>query len=249
MPARPSVNRSRKMSMFIYALQYRYQTDPAEIAFMLAKLRPGDCAVDIGAYCGGYTYWMQRAVRRNGRVFAFDPQPECARHFREMLRDFDMPHLTFSRLALSSKPGQRTFFVPGSKPAPEAAFHRMGRKCDSYSVRAASLDDFLDRARAPRVSLIKCDVEGHELEAFRGGLDRLQSDRPVLMFECEERHLRGESLESVFEFLQELGYEGSAFCNGRLVSLKRFLARRDGNFYNGFYVNNFAFEPRTSARH
>jgi FkbM family methyltransferase len=249
MPARGPIKRARKMSMFIYALQYRYEQDPAEIAFMLEHLRPGDCGVDIGAYCGGYTFWMQRAVRRNGRVFAFDPQPECEEHFRGMMRDYNMTHVTFSRVALSSSAGKQTFFVPGNKPAPEAACHRLRRKCDSYSVPTVTLDGFLTRSRVPRVALIKCDVEGHELEVFQGGLGRLKADRPVLLFECEERHLRGKSLASVFTFLEDLGYRGVAFCRGRRVPIARFLARQHRNVYDGFYVNNFGFVPKNPARH
>ena len=45
---------------------------------MRSVLRHGDVAVDVGAYKGGYTYWMREAVGDAGTVFAFEPQPELA---------------------------------------------------------------------------------------------------------------------------------------------------------------------------
>ena len=49
------------------------------------------------------------------------------------------------------------------------------------------LDSFF-ASRTQPVSLIKCDVEGHEGEVFRGAEQLLRQDRPILLFECEQRH-------------------------------------------------------------
>ena len=37
---------------------------------MRSVLRHGDVAVDVGAYKGGYTYWMREAVGDAGTVFS-----------------------------------------------------------------------------------------------------------------------------------------------------------------------------------
>jgi FkbM family methyltransferase len=243
-----SAQQHRKMRTFIYALRYRYEYEPAEVAFVLEHLKRGDCAVDIGSHCGAFTYWMQRAVGGSGRVFAFDPQPGCKPYMRAMIRDFDMTQVTFAPVALSSQRGTAWLKACGhsDEPNPEA---RLGatKGINAVAVKLATLGDFLARQNAPRVALIKCDVEGHELEVFRGAAERIRSDRPAILFECEERHLNGGTMNEVFQFLEMLGYRGVALFGEKRVPLSRFLAEQKQNSFREKYVNNFAFLPRERA--
>ena len=58
------------------------------------------------------------------------------------------------------------------------------------------------------MSFIKCDVEGHELEVFRGAEALLARDKPTLLFECHDDEAdRGD----LFEYLIGLGYDGYFF--------------------------------------
>jgi len=93
------------------------------------------------------------------------------------------------------------------------------------------------------VDFIKCDVEGHELEAFQGAAAILAEDRPKLLFECEQRHLQSHSMREVFDFLAGLGYRGWFFRRDRLLPLERFVP--ESNVAPGApgYVYNFVFLP------
>lgn len=52
---------------------------------------------------------------------------------------------------------------------------------EEYTVPTFTLDWLIDNQ--PRPNLIKCDVEGAEVEVFRGQLKTLKEIRPVIM--CE----------------------------------------------------------------
>jgi hypothetical protein len=56
-------------------------------------------------------------------------------------------------------------------------------------------DEFTD------VVFIKCDVEGHEHNVFRGGRRLLERDRPCLLFEC---HRDEAEKQALFSFLTSL---------------------------------------------
>jgi FkbM family methyltransferase len=50
---------------------------------MARVVRPGMVAVDVGANVGVHTLWLARAVGRDGRVHALEPEPELpAAHAR-----------------------------------------------------------------------------------------------------------------------------------------------------------------------
>ena len=82
------------------AWRYRRRVDREGIRWMSGALRPGDLAVDVGAYKGGYTYWMRRAVGGEGRVLAFEPQPEAATMLRRYVAAFGWRNVGVAECAL-----------------------------------------------------------------------------------------------------------------------------------------------------
>lgn len=57
------------------------------------------------------------------------------------------------------------------------------------------------------VALIKLDIEGHELEALKGGLNFLKSNGyPPIIFECWDFEWFADSKEKLFSFFNEIGY-------------------------------------------
>ena len=112
------------------------------------------------------------------------------------------------------------------------------------------MDDLLND-RELRVSFIKCDVEGHELEVLKGAIDILKTDRPNLLVEIEQRHLF-EPIDTVFRFFESQSYKGYFLDkNGNLNDLKSF----NVNIHQQYpppealehqYIYNFIFLPSES---
>jgi FkbM family methyltransferase len=217
--------------------------DPGEISFIMHNLGSGDTAVDIGAHKGGYTYWMYRAVGPGGKVFCFEPQPCLADYLKKIVMNSGYKTIIIENLALSSRRGSAELFITGSKkassPGASLEIHKnkgTGRSC---TVNTETLTDYLRTSKVRPVKLIKCDVEGHELEVFKGAEGILREDCPVLLFECESRHHGKESIHGVFKFLKDLGYKGYFFLRSRLLPLS---ALEDEKVKNpGTRINNFVF--------
>lgn len=238
---------NRSMMRLVYrAWRYRLREDRSEIRFLLGCLRRGDMAVDIGAHKGAYMYWMAGCVRPGGRVYAFEPQPRLAAALRDVAAGLAADgSIVVENLAVSSRSGVAQLHVPGGEASPGATIEERDESWGATAkVRTVTLDEyFADLGRSERIAFMKCDVEGHELEVFRGGCRILTEHRPVLLFECEERHRADRSVESVFEYLRGLNYEGFFFGRGgRLCPL----SGGDGpeNHAVNARGNNFAFLPR-----
>jgi FkbM family methyltransferase len=233
------------------AWRYRRRVDPAGIRWMTKMLGAGDTAVDIGAYKGGYTYWMRRTVGESGRVLAFEPQAEAASLLRSYVSAFGWSNVEVVEAALSSEPGTRALLRPVvSGPTPAASL--VGASLPPSPRRIVVPVDMLDRILASRpdarrVAFIKCDVEGHELDVFRGAHATLIEHRPAILVECEARHLQGHSMTDVFGYLTEMGYRGSFFWRGGEEDVARFDARLHQVDGERPYVNNFAFVRETHA--
>ena len=214
---------------------------------MRSVLRPGGVVVDAGAYKGGYTYWMREEVGASGHVFSFEPQPELAAFLRRAVAGFGWSNVHIEEAGLSGSGGERTLRAPGGGPSQDSSLvgALAGPDERRYSVRIDTLDGFLRERRLGRpVDFMKVDVEGHELDLFRGAERVLTRDRPVLLFECEARHDPERAVTDVFEYLEDLGYQGRFFWHGDLIDVGEFDLGTHQTLGRAHYANNFVFEPR-----
>lgn len=126
-----------------------------------------------------------------------------------------------------------------------AGFHHgPGATLDEIDVPVTTLDEFLSAHDHSRISFIKCDVEHHELDVFRGGEQTLSEYLPTLLFECHEGQAEDGEL---FSYLTSLGHDGFFFFVR--PSDHQSLLRNN----NGKYVHFSEFRdhpyPRPSAHH
>jgi FkbM family methyltransferase len=228
------------------AWRYRLSAERAEVAWVLRRLRPGDAAVDIGAHKGAFTYWMARRVGAAGKVYAFEPQPALTEGLRELVASAGLSQVIVEGAALSCRSGEVSLRVPNSdgKVSPGASCEprHPERLYHDYVVPAKTLDEYFSAPNSPRVRLIKCDAEGHELSVFQGSESLLRRDQPDLLFECEACHRANSSVREVFDYLSSLGYEGFFFLKSRLTPIVQFDERRhQASRTTSGYCNNFLF--------
>jgi FkbM family methyltransferase len=234
------------------ALKARFRDQPAEFAVIRAHLRPGDIACDIGANKGGFIYWLSRWVG-HGRVVAFEPQPDLAQRLAEVCRAIRLDNVTVEAKAVYSHSGQQELFLPlGHQPG--ASLARAAVEAENFTtlpVPLVSLDEYFEAS--DRIALLKIDVEGAELDVFRGAERILRRHAPLLVFECENRHLAPGKVFDVFSYLTALGYEGSFISRHVVLPIAKFDAaihqHQNGEYFwkRKGYCNNFVFRKRING--
>ena len=167
----------------------------------------GGVFVDVGANVGYYTLLATRRVGREGRVIAFEPNPESLK----VLLLNTLPEGDAIRVypfAISDREGllslMRIVSIASSKPVAEAELRYPSDVSLTYAVR---LDDILKDEG--RIDVLKCDVDGHDYRAMRGGLATLARTRPVVFAEFNPGTLRSFSEVEPLDYLRlftGLGY-------------------------------------------
>jgi FkbM family methyltransferase len=235
------------------ALKARWRDQRAEIRALVEAIAPGEAAVDAGANKGSFLPWLSRAAGSDGRVFAFEPQPELASDLARVCRAAGLTNVEVEAAGVSDRAGTRVLRIPGAAgPSPGASLEAAvaarspGR---DVTVPVVALDECLRKERR-RIAAIKIDVEGHELSVLRGAPGILDRDAPVVVVEAEERHAGAENLAAVLAFLTERGYEGGFVRRGRLEPLAAFdpdvhQRRFPGRFWDDpDYCNNFVLRKK-----
>lgn len=210
---------------FIYRnIKARFRDQHQEIKALRANIRPGDIVVDCGANKGSYIWTLSRAVGRRGKVIAFEPQPRLADYLRQMVSSCDLKNVHIEEKGVSNHSGRMPLFVPDGGSSPSASLEQSLKQranCASYPVEVVTLDEYFAN-REHKISAIKIDVEGHEFSVLRGARKILEQDAPLLVFECEQRHLSGITVGEILDWLRAIGYEGWFVRGGKLLPISDF---------------------------
>jgi FkbM family methyltransferase len=233
------------------ALKARFRDQRTEFAVIGAHLRPGDIVCDIGANKGSFVYWLSRWVG-HGRVVAFEPLPDLAQRLAEVCRAIRLDNVTVEAKAVYSHSGQQELFLPlGHQPGASLARATVEAKnFTTLPVPLVSLDEYFEAS--DRIALLKIDVEGAELGVFRGAERILRQHAPLLVFECENRHLAPGKVFDVFSYLTAFGYEGSFILQDEVLPIGSFDAaihqRQNGEYFwkRKDYCNNFVFRKHSA---
>lgn len=235
------------------ALKARWRDQRAEIRALVGAIRPGEAAVDVGANKGSFLPWLSRAAGSEGRVFAFDPQPDLAAYLARVCRVAGLSNVEVEAAGVSDRAGTRVLRIPGAAgPSPGASLEAsVAERSPGRDVHVAVvvLDERLRNERR-RLAAIKIDVEGHELSVLRGAAGILERHAPLVVVEAEERHSGAANLAAVLAFLADRGYEGWFVRRGRLEPLAAFdpsvhQRRSAGRFWNHpDYCNNFVLSKK-----
>ncbi|HEX2140330.1 MAG TPA: FkbM family methyltransferase [Woeseiaceae bacterium] len=199
---------TEKLHMRHRFLRCRYKSEAPSIRFLLDLPLEGGTLVDIGANVGVFAYYLSRLAGPSGTVYAFEAQPELGPHLQALAVSFGLENLRVVNRGVSSRPGvlrmHRTIAGSG-----QASFHHApGGGLEEIEVPVTTLDSFFEETAHEPIRFMKCDVEGHELEVFRGAERILREDGPILLFECHDEQARHGAL---FHFLVGLGYDGVFF--------------------------------------
>ena len=163
-------------------------------------LRPGMTFYDIGANIGFFSLLAARIVGKEGRVVAFEADPEIAARLREHVTRNDFRAISVEEKAVWSEP--RTVFFARTDPAtsPDRGLgHVVATGVgDTIQVNAVSLDQYVKTVPAP--DFVKCDVEGAEVEVFRGAQSLLTAKRPGILCEMHSDANRQQLLETFARF-------------------------------------------------
>jgi FkbM family methyltransferase len=202
-------------------------------------LRPGMTVMDVGANVGLLTRQFCRQVGKNGRVYAFEPDPLTFQFLEFNTRSCKNRELT--QCAVSDNQEPALLHLNLTSGAGNSLLNP-NHSTESVPVACISLDEFLKRHGNPSVDVIKIDVEGAELSVLRGMREttaRLPGLKVIIEY-CP-KNLRGSGVEprAVFDELRSQHSNLRVIQpDGGLKMIERF-EELEGNLNPIGYVNLF----------
>jgi FkbM family methyltransferase len=169
-----------------------------EVQYALQQyLRAGMAFYDIGATIGFFSLLVARLVGAQGRVVAFEADPEVAARLREHIARKEYLQIDARQHAMWSHTTTVTFVRTDPATSPDRGLGHVvsGPEAGAIQVEAVSLDEVMCTETPP--DFLKCDVEGAEVEVFRGTRKLLSEKRPGVLCEMHSDENRRNLLEEL----------------------------------------------------
>lgn len=167
-----------------------------EMTLLPRFCRENQTVLDIGANWGAYGYRCAKLARH---VHCFEPQPQLSKVLRRGIGR--RANVTIHNSAVSNRNATAKIRIPINDIGCSTIEPKNGlndRVDLSLGVKIETIPTLrLDDLEFETVSLIKIDVEGHELAVLEGAQELLQRDHPTLLVEAEDRHRPGTRTELV----------------------------------------------------
>lgn len=209
-------SRSQQIEMFLdpadqhlvpYTLLNFRHYETEETAFLKAIVGHDWTVFDIGANCGWYSLVLARQSAHIC-VHAFEPIPSTCELLRRNIVLNGLDNIHVHKLGISDCLGSVDFlYTPSCSGATSLKQVGQPAATEKVSCQTTSIDDFCrEKALVPK--LVKCDIEGAELLALKGGLKTIAEARPVLLFELLRKWSARFDYHpnDVFSLLHSLGY-------------------------------------------
>jgi FkbM family methyltransferase len=175
----------------------------AELRFVSHAAMPGSTAIDVGANIGLFTAEMSAAVGPVGQVIAIEPLPNNAVQLRATIAAGVFTNVRVEECAAGADTREVVLNLAADNAYPSTQEPREGMSSGgTLRVRQRTLDEIWQDAGTPRVSFIKIDVEGAEVDVLRGASRLLRTCRPILLLEANTEQHR----ESLVHELSAYGY-------------------------------------------
>ncbi len=205
---------SREDDGIVDALYFNQQNygEYEEVNLFKNLAKKSDVIFDVGANTGLYSIVSQLS-NPEASVYAFEPYPVNLQRLEknaELNRVEDKINVV--QTAIGDSQSKLRFAIPETAQVCDvlsADIEFTEQFTDTYDafktvqVAQTTLDDFVRSRKIPGVDLIKIDVENFELNVLKGGLDSLETFKPVIL---AEMFVDDERIRFFKEYLQPLGY-------------------------------------------
>jgi FkbM family methyltransferase len=189
-----------------YSRYYPSSYQPETHSFLRSHCTSGTAAIDVGAHIGLFTVVMAKLVGPEGQVFSFEPTPDSFAALREAVRlNGYEESVNLRRQAVSSHDGRLEFFMTPTSVS-NANSLVGGPGAEQVEVDVVRLDSLEPRRR---VSVIKVDAEGAEVQVLEGARDLISRDQPAIALDVHPSAIEqsGSSLSRLCQVIDELALE------------------------------------------
>lgn len=195
-----------------------YEKEETDMIHRLIK--NGDTVIDIGANIGWHSLNLAVA-KRDCIIHAFEPVPATYKHLLRNLELNSIDNVRTHNFGFSDKIGKFDFYYYPEGSGNASLANLSGSDTVTKVICKLSMLDTYVHDNNIHIDFMKCDVEGAELLVFKGGIEAIKRDKPIVFAEILRKWSASFDYDpnEIFQLFFRIGY--SAYTIDKL-NLKPF---------------------------
>lgn len=186
-----------------------YERD--NILLLRRLVQPNSVYFDVGANIGLMAIPILQDCE-TCQVVSFEPSPATLQFLRRTSESSCFNNRwTIVGKALSDQKGSLDFFIAEDNLSAYDGFQNTQRvgQMSTITVPVTTLDNEWKQMNKPRVSAIKIDVEGAELNVISGAISCIETERPSILLEWTSLNLKayGHLSNKIFDISRQIEYQ------------------------------------------
>ncbi|MFZ2654179.1 MAG: FkbM family methyltransferase [Victivallales bacterium] len=191
--------------------------DPEERNLLYKIAGRAKTIFDIGANIGWYTLNFALLDERN-KVYSFEPIPYTYDYLNKHIKLNKVRNAISYNIGFSDTIEDKIFYWSKDETG-SSSMQNIQKRSEANKIKCkiTTLDHFMS-GKNINIDLIKCDVEGAELFVFKGGLETIKKQKPIIFTEMLRKWSRifGYHPNDIITLLRSIGYECYIINKGRL---------------------------------
>lgn len=177
--------------------------------FVKSNLKQGDLVIDIGAHIGYWSIIFSSLVENRGKVIAFEPEND---NFQALQENINLNQggakIMPVQCALSNVEGREQLNLCSYNEGGNYIGNRSSNNSTkTQEIETIILDKFIQNEHLSQPTLIKIDVEGHELSALEGFKQTLSDTKMRPNYMIIEIAGNMDYRKKMISFLEKFDYE------------------------------------------
>jgi FkbM family methyltransferase len=168
---------------------------------LIGKFECGAIFLDIGANIGNHALYLHNEF---AEIHCFEPNPETFRRLSENVAINQFKNIKLHQVALGDHNAVLPFSEMVTGNLGNSGFFIEDTSEVSYRVKELPVfeaDGYVDGLNLARVDFIKIDVEGFELQVFKGLSKNIAKFRPIIAFEFHGQSALPGDFEKITSYL------------------------------------------------
>ena len=199
-------------------LSVKKEFEPQTTDLIQKNIFSGNIVVDIGANIGFFTLIMSKGVKKEGKVFSFEPELENYKLLSKNVKENNLQNIILENKAVGNKNGSTEMYLASKENnIYSQSMHRIfsskivSQNSTPITIKIIKLDDFFEKLDLiKKIDLIKIDVEGAEFDVLKGMNKILDSNKDlkiIMEFSLENLQDFGSKPDEVVDFLLKKNFK------------------------------------------
>jgi len=186
-----------------------YEKETTE--YFLENISQGNVVLDIGANIGYFTLLFASLVGKEGKVFAYEPEPSNFEILKKNVKTNNFQNVILENVAVTNSTGTTELYLSEKAAGQHRIYKSKDVKKNHVSVKTIRLDDYLNNIPFfEKISFIKLDVEGSEFGVLKGMEKVLSQNKTIeLIMEFSPRQIRDYGADPIdqLHYLKNLEFD------------------------------------------